>query len=284
MDYIKLALEKAQVSKAKKPRAKPVIGASKSVKSPKRTVNVPSDASAIKPTDIFSTSIDPHFSENLLEHNRIVSIDMKDPSYIAFNILRTKIFSVMQDREWKSLAITSPGPGCGKTTIAINLALSLARQETCRTVLVDLDLSRPTIASKFGIRVQNSLSGYLTGETELGDCFIKVRDNLVMALNNDPLPNSSEITLHQRTRTLREEITELLNPDIIIFDLPPLLVGDDAIGFIPYVDCSMMVLAEGKTSFKEMDQSDQKLGNIDNFLGHVLNMSFDKSETIQYYA
>ena len=70
-----------------------------------------------------------------VERNRIVSFTMTDPSHVAFNVLRTKVQKALQDNGWKSLAITSPTAGCGKTTVAINLALSLARQPHCRTLL-----------------------------------------------------------------------------------------------------------------------------------------------------
>jgi protein-tyrosine kinase len=69
----------------------------------------------------------------------------------TFDILRTKVQLMMQKNKWSgALAVTSPTPGCGKTTTACNLALGLSRQKGVRTILVELDLSRPMIAKMLG--------------------------------------------------------------------------------------------------------------------------------------
>ena len=67
-----------------------------------------------------------------------------------FDILRTKVQLMMRKNGWTRLAITSPTPGCGKTTMACNLALGMTRQQDMRTVLVECDLRRPSIAECTG--------------------------------------------------------------------------------------------------------------------------------------
>jgi len=63
-----------------------------------------------------------------LEANRIVSTNKIDPRAMPFDMLRTKILKTMSENGWRTIAVTSPRPGCGKTTVAINLAISIARQ------------------------------------------------------------------------------------------------------------------------------------------------------------
>src|SRR6185312_5817642 len=85
-----------------------------------------------------------------MARNRIVSFARTDPAYLAFDMMRTKIVRSAHDEKWQSLGITSPTAGCGKSTVALNLALSLAKQHDLRVVLVDLDLRRPRLAKILG--------------------------------------------------------------------------------------------------------------------------------------
>ena len=61
------------------------------------------------------------------------------PAAAAFDILRSRLLHEVAEKQWHRIAITSPGPGCGKSFVAANLALSLARRPGSRTALVDLD-------------------------------------------------------------------------------------------------------------------------------------------------
>ena len=69
---------------------------------------------------------------------------------MAFDALRTKILQQMRANGWRRVAITSPGAACGKSTVALNLAFSLARQPDMRAILLDLDLRRPSLARMVG--------------------------------------------------------------------------------------------------------------------------------------
>lgn len=220
-----------------------------------------------------------------LERNRIVSYDMSDPSHMAFNILRTRIHQTMTDNGWKSIAISSPNPGAGKTMVAINLAFSLARQKNCEVVLIDLDLRRPTIAKVLGIQVETSIGQYLTGRVEVQQCMLQVAENLVVLPNNQPVKTSSELMSGQWSREIIQKITEILAPDIIIFDLPPMLSSDDAMGILPYVDCGLIIIADGASNYKEVDRCDRQFSEATNLIGHVLNKSMDKTDAgYDYYG
>ena len=173
MEPIKQALIKAKVTRGKpaSPQSTAVSGA---VWTPKRV----------------------QLDSKHLEQHRLVSFETKDPSHIAFNFLRTKVYRVLKDKKWTSLAVTSPTPGCGKTMVAINLAFSLARQANCKTVLIDLDLKRPTVGRALGVAVDTSIGQYLEGKADLEQCFVQVTDNLIVGCNNHPTKQSSELMLH----------------------------------------------------------------------------------------
>ena len=276
MEHIKIALEKAQASQ-KGAGNQDIMN-----------VIIPSGdphGSFSGKHVTFSSPSQVQLDEGLMEANRIISHEMADPSHMAFNILRTKIYSVMRDNGWKSIAVSSPGVGCGKTMVSINLALSLARQTNCKTVLVDLDLRRPAVAKTLGINLQKPIFKYLIGKANIEECFVKVGENLILLLNNEPIRNSSEVMLHQRCKEIAQRLIETLAPDIILFDLPPVLSSDDTIGFLPCVDTSILVIAEGVSTYREVDECDRKLSDVQNFLGHVLNKSSDQEEIgYQYYG
>ncbi len=76
---------------------------------------------------------------------------------------------------------------------------------------------------------------------------------------------------------------EVYRPDAVIYDLPPLLVSDDAIGFLPQVDCVLLVAAAGQTTPTEIDECERLLGETTNFLGVLLNKCEVKnSDAYQY--
>ncbi|MFK5978997.1 MAG: CpsD/CapB family tyrosine-protein kinase [Rhizobiaceae bacterium] len=218
-----------------------------------------------------------------LEKNRIVSYEMRDQSHVAFNILRTTVYQIMMENGWKSIAISSPNPGAGKTTVALNLAFSLARQKQCKVVVVDLDLRRPAIAKTLGIPVEISIGQYLTGRVEIQHCMIQIADNLIAIPNVYSEKVSSELMINQRGRDLTEKINDVLSPDIIIYDLPPTLSSDDAIGFLPYVDCGLIVIGEGDSRYGEVNLCDEQFATRTNLIGHVLNKSADKAQAGYHY-
>ncbi|MCP4073548.1 MAG: CpsD/CapB family tyrosine-protein kinase [Hyphomicrobiales bacterium] len=214
-----------------------------------------------------------------LEKSRIVSYLMKNVDHVAFNLLRTKILQTMTENSWHTLAISSPNSGAGKTTVAINLAFSLARQRNVKVVLVDMDLQRPTVAKKLGIDVSKPIGQYLLGHVEILQCLVTVSDNLVLVLNDSPVSGSSELLLGQRGKELSSKINEAISPDIIIYDLPPMLSSDDAVGFLPFVDCGFVVVDDGSSKYSEVEQCDKQFSKATNLIGHVLNKCSDKANS-----
>lgn len=217
-----------------------------------------------------------------LERHRIVSYAMSDPSHIAINLLRTKVRTVLTDNGWKSVGITSPTPGCGKTMIAINLALSLARVGDAKTVLIDFDLRRPGIARTLGVECDGWISQYLLGKAGPQDCFVQVETGLVVGLNRGHLPQSSELLQGSRITELLDFVRSELKPDVVIFDLPPMGGSDDALAFLPNTDAMLLVAAAGHTTVAQIDECERQLAERDKFLGLVLNKSEVRGKEYYY--
>jgi len=220
--------------------------------------------------------------ERHLESERIISFAMKDSNHHAFNLLRTRVRRECKDHGWRSVAITSPTAGCGKTMVTLNLAFSLARAPDCRVVVVDLDLRKPAVARTLGIRTGGSISRYLDGRLEVEECFVQVNNNLIVGVSNLPVMHSSDMMQSPKMADLISTITARLSPDVILFDLPPMSTGDDALGFLPKSDATLLVIAAGVTTAAQVDECERQITQTQNLLGVVLNKCEGRVE--EYYS
>ena len=111
----------------------------------------------------------------------------------GFDVMRTRLLQQARANGWKRIAITSPSPGCGKSTIALNLAFSLARQEEYRVVLAELDLRRPSLAKILGVKGRADFSAVLRGHVGFADCALRHGPALAIAVNQGPATNPAEL-------------------------------------------------------------------------------------------
>jgi protein-tyrosine kinase len=207
----------------------------------------------------------------VMARNRIVTGNRSDAAYVAFDMMRTKLLQSLRQNNWKSVAITSPTPGCGKTFTALNLAFSLANQQDCRTVLLDLDLRRPQIGKALGIKNAASMESFLRKEIDIDDIFMRHGDNLAIAPNSHPAHYSAELLQSAASAETLLDMRRRMNPDIVLFDLPPMLSTDDVLAFLPNVDCVILVAAAEQSTLSDIDICEQSLAEKTNVLGVVLN-------------
>ena len=117
------------------------------------------------------------------------------------------------------------------------------------------------------------LSDYLTEGADLADLLIHPGiERLVILPGNHSFTQSSEMLSSPRMVQLVQDLKTRYTDRLILFDMPPLLAGDDVIAFLPYVDAVMLVIEEGKTTKDELAQTYRLLGEK-NIIGTVLNKS-----------
>jgi len=221
-------------------------------------------------------------AEHLARH-RIVTFTDTDPAHNHFDMLRTKVLRTMQRNGWKSIGITSPTSGCGKTTLSLNLAFSLSHQANLHTVLVDLDLRRPVIAKHLGVTRPHSVANVLRGTSTVAESFLRYGDNLAIGTNAQSIRASADLLMDSHTAGGIRAIREAFRPDILLYDLPPMLASDDTMAFLPHLDCVLLVAAAEKSRLDEIDKCEQDLAGQVNVLGVVLNMCRYASEEYGYY-
>lgn len=208
-----------------------------------------------------------------LERHRIVTQDRTDRAHVAFDVLRTRLMRAFQKHGWSRLGITSPNPRCGKTFVATNLALSLSRQSDLRVVLMDLDLRKPRIAETLGIRHPEPAKWFLSGDVPAEDYLRRVGHNLAVGLNGERVRDAAELLLAPRTASALETMLATLAPDVVIYDLPPLLTSDDVLGFLPQLDCVLLVVGGGRTRPEQVSECERLLADQTHLLGVLLNQA-----------
>lgn len=214
-------------------------------------------------------------NNRILEKNLVISAARKNPAHKAFDVLRTRMMQALGDKNWHRVGITSPTDGCGKTFVAANLAISLARAELNRVLLMDMNLHEPDLARVLGVQREILMADYLSGMIEPEDFFLRLGPSLVAGLNSKQADDAAELVQSDMAADVLEEMQDMLVPDVTLFDLPPILSSDEAVAFLPHLDAVLLVVGGGKTTDKEIRQTEALLDKQIPLLGVILNHSED---------
>lgn len=209
--------------------------------------------------------------EVVLEQERIVAHRKSHPASRSFDLLRTQVLQKMAENGWRTLAVTSPTTESGKTVVAINLAIGIAQQTNRTSLLVDLDLRRPRVASSLGLKREVSLNQVFSGEARLEEALVNPGiSRFVVLPTQRPVPNSSEVLASSKVGALISELREKYTDRVVIVDLPPVLAADDVLAILPRIDCVLMVVGNGTSTRKEIEEAMTRVSRF-NMLGVVLN-------------
>ncbi len=179
--------------------------------------------------------------------------DSESPSFLeAFKRLSTNLRLNNPDTPIQSLTISSAIPNAGKSTISLYLAQSNASMGQ-RTLLVDMDLRRPTLHKLSNVSNDKGLSSYVTGEFELDDILVDlpIHENLYMISAGPIPPDPVQVLTSKRMEKFIQQVYEEF--DMVIFDTPPLLGFSDA--FITTGNTQGLLLAVrlGDTKFSQLN-------------------------------
>lgn len=271
MEKIQSAIEKARAARAATP-AGPAAGPPPAAAARDTVEPAPTAQAGLAPDTAAAWAALPSFAADAarLRAGRIVTFAGGSET-VSFDMMRTKVIQQMRANGWRRLAITSPTAACGKSTIALNLAFSLARQKELRTILAELDLRRPTLARMLGLPGRTGFSEVLEGRADFASSALRHGAGLALALNDGPVRNPAELLQASPVSGALAAIEARYAPDILLFDMPPLLVSDDAMAFIGHVDAVLLVAAAETTTIREVDACERELASQTNVMGVVLN-------------
>jgi Mrp family chromosome partitioning ATPase len=208
-----------------------------------------------------------------LESARIVTGARQDSATRAYKLLRTQVMQRLASEGWRTIAVVSPTGREGKTLTAINLGIALAAASKTTALLVDVDWRRPSVHARFGITPDHDIRSYLDGEQSL--CSVIVNPGLprfCFIPCRAPLADASERLAGTGVRALVEELRGRYADRIVLFDLPPMLVTDDALCFLPHVESVLVVVEEDRTRRGDLEKTLELIGP-NRLLGTVLNKS-----------
>jgi capsular exopolysaccharide synthesis family protein len=198
--------------------------------------------------------------------------------------MRTNVDFADVDAGLKSLLVTSPTTGDGKSTVAANLALAFA-QAGRRTILVDADLRKPSIHEMFDQTNTYGLTSLIRSEViDLGHVLRAVDEPNLRLLTSGPLPpNPAELLGSNRMRSIIEALET--QADLVIFDSPPSVTVTDAAVLASLIDGTVVVVAAGQTRRDHVRQTEETMSRVGGrVIGAVLNRIHGRDRDATYDA
>jgi tyrosine-protein kinase Etk/Wzc len=188
----------------------------------------------------------------------------------AYRSLRTNITFAQPDRIPRSLIVTSPAPGDGKSTTAANLAITMAQQgRSC--LLIDGDMRRGRLHETFGGGREPGLSNVLLGQLPLSQAArANGAERPALLTTGTVPPNPAELLGSDRMRDLMKTALELY--DVVIIDAPPLNIVTDAAVVARHADGVLVVARAGVTEQDALAYTFEQLAAVRApVLGSILN-------------
>jgi capsular exopolysaccharide synthesis family protein len=191
-----------------------------------------------------------------------------------FRALATRLEHLRQQRDLKSVQVTSSGPHEGKTLLTINLAVTFAQNSRSRVLIIEGDLHRPMMSSALGLGNLPGISRWWSGsDREISRYICKVSD-MPLWLLPAGAACSQPFNIFRAPRFAEALFHIDAAFDWIIVDSPPLLPFVDANLWSRLVDGTLLVVREGVSSASELKKGLQAMDSL-NLLGVVLNDASD---------
>lgn len=215
----------------------------------------------------------------------LMNVDSRSPLAEAYRHLRTSVLLSTAGRAPKSLLVTSSLPGEGKTTTAVNTAISLA-QTGASVVIIDADMRRPRLQTIFDMRGQEGLSSILSSDISEDQMLTLVRNDEESGLNvltSGPIPpNPAELLGSEQMRRLLNVLQA--NYTHVVVDSPPVSSFTDGVLISTMVDGVLLVVHGGRSSRHIVRRSKQLLNDVGaKIFGVVLNNVNLRSHDYYYY-
>lgn len=205
-------------------------------------------------------------------NNRCIAIDDRIAEVETYRILRAQIMRSFEEMgHGKTLMVTSAVPGEGKTTTAINLAITLAKEFSQTALLVDCDFRQQQVHQVLSYESSKGLVDHLLHDVPLSDIIVWPGIEKLTVISGGKTTNGfSELLGSPRMRRLTEEMRNRYPERFVVFDTPPVLSCADTMALAPLVDGIIVVVRAGKTPRKEIVNALARLPQ-DKIMGVVLN-------------
>jgi capsular exopolysaccharide synthesis family protein len=195
-------------------------------------------------------------------------------SYTAEQIrkLRTYIFHLPEKKVPRVIMVTSALPGEGKSVIASNLAIAIAKGEDQRVLLVDCDLRKPSLFDLFKYSPSRGVSEIIQGKAHIEECLVKtpIENLLILPAAKDAPANPSELLESKNTGQLIKDLAAMDRNLFVIIDTPPIQATVDPKILADVVEGIIMVARYRYTREADFKMALEVLPR-DKLIGTVLN-------------
>jgi len=208
--------------------------------------------------------------------------DPRSPASEAYRSLRTNLSFYSLDAPLRTLVVTSPAAGEGKSSTVANLAVTMA-QSGRRTILVDCDLRRPTQHELFGLAMTPGLTSVALDETVDLPLQPTSVENLWLLSSGPKPPNPADLLGAARMSRLIAQLLE--RADFVLFDAPPVMAAADAAILGAKVDGVLLVIQAGKTRRDHSERSRELLEKANvRIIGATLTNAPKDNSMREYYG
>lgn len=226
--------------------------------------------------------------ERMLEHAPLLTNDVPFSYKEAYKTMRTNLSFASISKQYKKLIITSSIPGEGKSTVAINLAYSLAESDA-KVLLIDCDLRNPTLRRLLRVRPEYKagLTSLLTGTSTLSECVFRYpKMNCDVLLSGTTPPNPAELLSSPQMEKLLDRLSQ--SYDYIICDTPPVSLVTDAAALSRFCDGVILVVRQKNVTRDQVWAAKRNLDAVQaNVIGTILtcyDMTDDTRAVSSYYG
>jgi protein-tyrosine kinase len=182
--------------------------------------------------------------------NRIIAVNDENPAADQFKFLRTLVFQYTRPKSWNIIQVTGFGPGEGKSMVAANLAVSIAKDTRQTALLVDLDFRRPRVELMFGLDHRTlGLKSYFFDDVPLEEILLNPGiQKLTVLPAGGSLMRAAETLGSTKMEALLKELRRRYRDGYIILDTPGINVCPDPLIISEYTDAIILVARSGVTS------------------------------------
>ena len=231
------------------------------------TIKSPEDIKRIKSLTVLGTISK---TKQLKNRNAISNLDPTSPVVEAYRTIKNSIRYASVDKPIKSLAVTSSVEFEGKSSIALNVAITLSMEEKS-VIVVDMDLRRPSIHKFFKISNDIGVTNVLAEGLQLEKTIVHTGIKGLDLLLSGPIPpDPSRLIESQRVKDTINTLKERY--DMVIIDTPPALAVNDAIVIGAVADGVLLVIESERATFSMVEHVKEVMVKANlNLIGVVLN-------------
>jgi exopolysaccharide/PEP-CTERM locus tyrosine autokinase len=212
-------------------------------------------------------------------------VTLNEPhSYVAeqYRILKTRILNLCKENNLKTILITSTLAGEGKSTVASNLAISIARSVNEHALLIDCDLRRPTLHKLFNLANQAGLSNYLSEDIPLHQALENTDiEKLTIVPAGTVTDNPSELLSSRKMSDLLAELKNHYHDRYVLLDATPVHQTPEPAILAKQVDCIIFVVRAGNTDRELIKRALDSLVKK-KIVGLVFNMARESGQSYYY--